>query len=139
MHPISRVLVFCLSLAAAACGGALARGDGAGPATGGSVITRDEALASGAANAYDLVRGARPAWLRTRGLHSAENPAGDVIWVYLNNTRLGGPEALRQIAVADVGTIRYYDLAAANYRFGQGHLNGAIQVIPADGSEGGPP
>lgn len=135
MLRLPRVLVLSLALAAAACATAARGGDTATPPGSGAPITREEALASGAGSAYDLVRSARPTWLRTRGSHSAQNPAGDVIWVYMNDTRLGGPESLRQIAVADVGSIRYFDMAAANYRFGQGHLNGAIQVIPAGTEE----
>lgn len=129
------VLVFALSLAAAACARTT---DGSLPARGSrtAVITEEEIAGSGAANAYDLVRGLRPMWLTPRGRHSTQNPAGDVIWVYVNSTRLGGPESLQQLAAADVGAIRYYDAGAANYRFGTGHLNGAIQVIPRGTQEG---
>ena len=127
MRRFSGVLLLALGLAAAGCasGGSLpARGARA------AVITEEEIAGSGAATAYDLVRGLRPMWLVPRGRHSAQNPAGDVVWVYVNSTRLGAPEALQQVAAADVGSIRFYDAGAANYRFGTGHLNGAIQVIP---------
>lgn len=136
MRRLSRVLAVTLALAGAACapGGAA----GSSPAAGvrSTVITEEEIAGSGAATAYDLVRGLRPMWLTPRGRHSTQNPAGDVIWVYVNSTRLGPPEALQQLAAPDVGTIRFYDAGAANYRFGTGHLNGAIQVIPR-GAEGG--
>lgn len=135
MHPLPRALVLALSLAAAGCARST---DGSLPPRGmrGAVITEEEVTGSGAASAYDLVRGLRPMWLTPRGRHSTQNPAGDVIWVYVNSTRLGPPEALQQIAAADVGTVRYYDAGAANYRFGTGHLNGAIQVIPRGTQEG---
>ena len=129
MRRLPRVLVLALSLAAAACARST---DGSLPARGSrnAVITEEEITRSGAATAYDLVSGLRPMWLVPRGRHSAQNPAGDVIWVYVSSTRLGAPESLQQLAAADVGSIRYYDAGAANYRFGTGHLNGAIQVIP---------
>lgn len=131
MRRLRRVLALALVLASSGCAGGAA-----GSAPRGSraaVITQDEIAGSGAATAYDAVRGLRPMWLVPRGLHSAQNPAGDVIWVYVNSTRLGGPESLQQVAAADVGSIRFFDAGAANYRFGTGHLNGAIQVIPRGG------
>ncbi len=77
-------------------------------------------------NAYDLVRTLRPMWLRKRGSNSI-NDDGDIV-VYLNNARLGGPEALRQVETISVTSIRYYDAGAATYRFGSGHQHGAIQI-----------
>lgn len=130
MRRLSRVLVVTLALAGAACAPGGARGSSPAAAVRSTVITQEEIEGSGAATAYDLVRGLRPMWLTPRGRHSTQNPAGDVIWVYVNSTRLGPPEALQQVAAPDVGTIRFYDAGAANYRFGTGHLNGAIQVIP---------
>ena len=121
-------------LASAACAGGAA-GSPAARGSRNAVITEEEITGSGAATAYDLVRGLRPMWLTPRGRHSTQNPAGDIIWVYVNSTRLGAPDALQQVAAADVGTIRFYDAGAANYRFGTGHLNGAIQVIPRGGQE----
>ncbi|MEW5928167.1 MAG: hypothetical protein AB1941_11830 [Gemmatimonadota bacterium] len=130
MRRLSRVLVVTLALAGAACAPGGAAGSPTARGSRGTVITQEEIEGSGAATAYDLVRGLRPMWLVPRGRHSTQNPAGDVIWVYVNSTRLGPPEALQQVAAPDVGSIRFYDAAAANYRFGTGHLNGAIQVIP---------
>lgn len=136
MRRLSRIVVLALSLSAAACA---TTGEGSSPrrATRSTLIEQEEIATSGAASAYDLVRGLRPSWLTPRGQHSAMNPAGDVIWVYMNSSRMGGPDALRQIAAADVGSIRYYDANEANFRFGTGHLNGAIQVIPR-GTQVGP-
>ncbi|HEX2187970.1 MAG TPA: hypothetical protein VHG51_03680 [Longimicrobiaceae bacterium] len=128
MPRLPRVLVLALALAAAGCASSSRAGDYGGSRQA-DVITRDEVEAAGAGTAYDLVRSLRPMWLNTRP-HSMQNPAGDVLKVYLNNTLLGSVDALRQIAAADVGSLRYYDVGRANYRFGQGHLNGAIQVIP---------
>jgi hypothetical protein len=136
MRRLSRVLVVTLALAGAACAPGGAGGSSPARSVRSTVITEEEIAGSGAATAYDLVRGLRPMWLTPRGRHSTQNPAGDVIWVYVNSTRLGPPEALQQVAAPDVGSLRFYDAGAANYRFGTGHLNGAIQVIPR-GTEGG--
>jgi len=77
-------------------------------------------------NAYDLVRTLHPMWLRKRGSTSI-NYEGDIV-VYLDNVRLGGPDALRQVETISITSIRYYDPGAANFKFGTGHEHGAIQV-----------
>ena len=77
-------------------------------------------------NAYELVRTLRPMWLRKRGSNSVHYD-GDIV-VYLNETRFGGPEALRQVETISITSIRYYDPGAANFRFGSGHQHGAIQI-----------
>ena len=53
---------------------------------------------------------------------------GDVV-VYLDQSRLGGPESLRTIQVTGVTVVRHYSASEAEARFGPGHLHGAIQVI----------
>ena len=107
-------------------------------------ITLEEIENVGAGNAYDLVQVRRPAWLRTRGTQSfnegargagggsgadagvASRPGQTPIVVYLGSARLGGVEALRQIDIRTIGSVEYLGRAAADYRFGPGHLHGAI-------------
>jgi hypothetical protein len=48
--------------------------------------------------------------------------------VYLDNARLGGPETLREIHTGSITSVRFYDSAKAQYRFGIGHTHGAILV-----------
>src|SRR5439155_36991 len=55
---------------------------------------------------------------------------GDVV-VYLDQSRLGGPETLRTIQVNAATAIRHYSASEAEARFGPGHLHGAIQIITA--------
>jgi hypothetical protein len=107
-------------------------------------ITLEEIESIGAGNAYDLVQVRRPAWLRLRGTQSFNEgargggggsgasagvqatPGQTPILVYLGSARLGGVEALRQIDIRTIGSIEYLGRAAADYRFGPGHLHGAI-------------
>lgn len=134
MHSLRRAILLLLAVSLAACAPAAAgSGSGARPSSRGP-ITADEALDTGAANAYEVVQARRPNWLHRRGAHTAGGGTDDIV-VYLNDARLGGLESLRQVAAANVGEIRFYDAAAANYRFGRGHLNGAIQVV-TEGSVG---
>jgi len=90
-----------------------------------NVITLPEIQAARTDNVYQLVRVLHPMWLRKRGSDSLRYD-GDI--VYLNETRLRGPEALRQVETISITSIRYFDPGAANYKFGSGHHHGAIQV-----------
>lgn len=92
-------------------------------------ITAEQARETGASNAYDVVQALRPVWLRVRGTQSVNQDTG--IAVYLDNTRLGGVDALRQINTANIGTIQYFDPGAAQARWGQGHSQGVILVTAA--------
>jgi hypothetical protein len=107
-------------------------------------ITLEEIESVGAGTAYDLVQVRRPAWLRTRGTQSfnegsrgvgaasaagasiATTPGQTPIVVSLGAARLGGVEALRQIDIRTIGSVEFLGRAAADYRFGPGHLHGAI-------------
>jgi hypothetical protein len=92
----------------------------------GDVIARHEIVAAHVQNAYELVERLHPQWLRKRGVSDLQNES-DVV-VYLDNARLGGPETLREIHVGGVSSVRFYDAAKAQYRFGVGHAHGAILV-----------
>lgn len=74
----------------------------------GSVITRQEIAASGATNLYGVVQRLRPGWLSGRGVQNFGGSTGQVV-VYLNQARMGGVEALREIAPEYVVSLRYLD------------------------------
>lgn len=97
------------------------------------LILMDEIQRASAGNAYDLVQALRPNWFHTRGENSiSEGSQGlDVLIVYLDNARLGGAQALRQIPVQTLTSIQYFDAKAATYRWGNGHTHGAILVSTA--------
>jgi hypothetical protein len=120
--------LLCAALATvlmAAC--APARGSAEGEAhPDRDLISLEQVQAARVDNAYELVRKLHPIWLRKRGANSVQND-GDVV-VYLNDTRLGGPEALRQVETITITSIRFFGPGPANFRFGTGHHHGAIQV-----------
>lgn len=100
------------------------------PAMSGSdpeVLTVEEIRASSQADAYSLVRSVRPQWLRPRGPRSI-NMSGEIV-VYLDGTRFGGANSLRQIPLTDVVSMRYMDSSTATQRYGTGHTSGAILVF----------
>ncbi len=89
-------------------------------------ITQDEILRNHFNDAYSAVESLRPAWLSVRGLESLTAPPQ--VWVYVDNTRRGGVDELRNIAPTLIEYIRHYDAAAANARWGTGHSAGVIYV-----------
>lgn len=93
-------------------------------------ITQEEIRAAASPTALDAVRALRPAWLTKRGPQSVSYEA-DIV-VYLDRARLGGVEALREIAAGTITSLEFLDAAAANYRFGAGHPYGAIIVSTVD-------
>lgn len=98
-----------------------------GPARDTSVLTRAEIVEANQMTAMDLVRSERPQWLNRRGSRTV---GGDTdIVIYLDGTRLGGPDALRDIPAITVERMRFYSEREAQFKWGIGHLHGAIEVI----------
>ena len=116
------VLAIVLLSSGAACG---ARQATAGPRDR-SVITAEQIEEGGFRNAYEAVETLRRTWL-------IERPDGLTIQrriqVYLDNSRLGGVEMLRQISVAQIESLRYIDGATAMNRWGVDHSLGVIMVV----------
>ena len=105
------------------------------PRANSNIITRAEIAEAGSNDAYRLVQSLRRSWLQTRGPTSFRQSADesfdsqqpDVV-VYLDGTRLGGPEELRTLSSENIEQIEFLNAARANARFGTGHVNGAILV-----------
>lgn len=121
-----------------ACGGG-GTGAAAGAPTGAvaprpqrrdpSVILQEEIDSiSSAQTLYDVVRALRPAWLRQQQPTAVMGQNAAMLVVYLDGSRFGDPQSLRQIAARSVGAARYYSPTEAQARFGPGHLAGAIEV-----------
>jgi hypothetical protein len=91
-----------------------------------NVITRDQIQQNGYRNAYDAVQALRAPWLVARpdGLTVQRE-----VLVYLDNTRMGGVETLRQITAAQIIRINWIDPGTAVNRWGVDHSQGVIMVI----------
>lgn len=96
------------------------------------VISEQELGTSTARNALEAVQKLRPQWLRGRGA-AAFGRAPDVVMIYLNDVRLGGPTALAQLMTDGVKEIRFYNAADATSRWGTDHTAGAIVVTMKSG------
>jgi hypothetical protein len=91
-----------------------------------SVITQDQLHEHRFSNAFEAVEALRGNWLQTHGTDSFTAPSQ--VWVYLDNTKLGGIESLRSIEVAPIVFIRHYDGLSATARWGLDHGAGVIFV-----------
>lgn len=113
-----------------------------------NVLATADLRAAKASTMYQLIRSERPEWLRTRGTGSFRETArgsasGEgfdnltvqkgipTIRVYLDDSLLGGVEALRLVDPASLGEARFLEPAPATHRFGAGHVHGAILLITA--------
>lgn len=94
-----------------------------------SLLTQEEILDSGAQDVYSVVQERRPHWIRNRQAISLSgaSPVESVV-VYFEQSRQGGPEVLRGMAVSGISEIRFYSGLEAQQRFGLDHRLGAIVV-----------
>jgi hypothetical protein len=88
----------------------------------------------------EAVQARRAGWLRVRtplvlSPRSGTEPASPV-WVYWDGTRLGDPSYLTRISTSEVSRVMHYDARAASVRWGVGHENGVIYLVPTVGSVG---
>jgi hypothetical protein len=120
----TRQLLFVLGVAAVAgCGARQGAGSAGGDRT---VITSAQIQEGGFRTALEAVETLRRTWLieRPDGLTTQRE-----VQVYLDNSRLGGIQSLRQISTNDIESIRYIDAATAINRWGVDHSQGVIMVI----------
>lgn len=117
-----------LASSLAGCAANPAAGDDQGPRRQSNQITAEEIQAAQAQNLYDLIRSLRPNWVAPRGQQSLTNPTAGQVMVYLDGTRAGGPDILRQIRPTDVELVHYLGATEAASRFGLDHSGGAILV-----------
>jgi len=140
-----------LLLAACASGGGSATGSTASASAGSSagatpsrrdrsVITEEDLKQSNASNLFEAVQRLHPEWLIARNGATVANSrsagaatgANDV-QVYLDTQRAGSVDILKQLTTTRATTLKYYSASEAQARFGNGNLNGVIQVITAPG------
>lgn len=108
----------------AACGG---KGSHVAPQNR-DLITADEIARSNASNAYEAVERLRPAFLRTRGPQSIQNPDPVTPMIYVDGMRFGSLRSLTQVPALGIMSIQYLSALDASQRFGLGNEGGAILI-----------
>ena len=129
MRPYITASLAALLLTACASGtGGTAREQGSTARRDANVITAEEIATTPAQTLYDAVRNLRPQWLmRSRPTAMNQQNQGALL-VYVDGTRFGNVETLKQISPSSAQVVRYYSPSSAEARFGPGHLLGAIEV-----------
>jgi hypothetical protein len=94
-----------------------------------NVITEAEISATHESNAYDVIRNARPLFLKSRGRSSINSSSGEYATVYLDGQQYGDLSTLRSIATPQIREIRYYSASDAMTRFGMQAGGGAIEIL----------
>ena len=148
--------IVCCSVILAGCATAGASGGGsAAEKTKPDFISTAEIDGGTFRDAYDIVQRLRPNWFTKArasssgslsgtqvssgsggmsGVQSSSNSVGLV--VYLDNTRMGGPEALRDMPATSISALRYMDAATATAKLpglGSSIITGAIVATARSG------
>jgi hypothetical protein len=147
--PLAVVAAAVVALGSAACASSSSSSKAAGDAaTSGqkasaTFITADEIARVNVQNGYEAVQKLRPALLRQRQVASANGQGGvskdapritgtnvsaGQLVVYVDGTRLGDIDQLRQISASSIASLRYYSASEAQLKWGSGHPGGVIEV-----------
>jgi hypothetical protein len=130
MHaPLRRLAVTALA-GTVACAGASA---GKRTRVDHSVLTQAQLEERNFHNVLEAVQALRSNWLNERGPDSFISPSR--VWVYLDNTRMGGVQTLSQISTQHVSSVRKLSGIEATTRWGLGHAAGVIAVATWPSSE----
>ena len=98
-----------------------------------SVLTQEQLEERNFHNVLEAVQALRSNWLNERGPDSFISPSR--VWVYLDNTRMGGVQTLSQISTQHVSSVRKLNGIEATTRWGLGHGAGVIAVATWPTSE----
>ena len=121
-----RILLLPAMLFAAAC--ASSGGAGATAQRGDPNLIRRTELTEAQLNdmtAYQVVQQVRPRMLASLGPTAVSGMSGGLV-VYLDATKLGNAETMKEIRMAELQEIRYLPPSEATLRYGTGHENGVI-------------
>lgn len=91
-------------------------------------ITQEQARASTARNAYELIEHLHPNWLRKHGGDVGNGMHSTGVAVFLQGHEMEGVQNLRDIGIDQVVSIQYLGSVEASAAYGPGHEQGAILV-----------
>lgn len=117
-------LALGVSAGAAACASGGGSGD-SGPRRSQNRITAEELAENRAEDALTAVRRLRPRWLQPRGSSASGQ---NLPIVFFDGARMGTPETLTNISVADLESMTYLSPSDATTRYGTNFPGGAIEV-----------
>lgn len=99
------------------------------PRPGPNLITAAEIEKASVQNALEAVQKLRPAMLRRPSIASANAQSKGELVVYVDNTRYGPVDNLRQIPASSIAALRYYSASESQMKWGSNHPGGVIEVL----------
>ncbi len=125
-----RALLLCaVSTAAAILLTGCATTPGSGTSADRNRLSGEELAATNSQMVYEALELVRPEWLRGRGPVSLTDASEARPNVYMNGTRMGDLDHLREVYVTEVAELRYWPPGEAGARFGMGNPRGVIEII----------
>jgi outer membrane receptor for ferrienterochelin and colicin len=95
-----------------------------------ATITAEDIRKLDVSNLYDVVQRLHPEWLTARNAGaSARGSSANEVQVYIDNQRAGATDVLRQLTANSAVSLHHFSPSEAQGRFGNGNLNGVIQVV----------
>lgn len=108
--------------------------EGGKPRRNSELLTADEIAESGVQTVHDAVSRLRPRWLSVRSARNIDGVSGE-IFVFLNGSLLGDPEAMRNLNANTVYALRYMDGSTAQSTLPgltARHVEGAILIYTSE-------
>ena len=99
------------------------------PRSSPSLITAEEISKAAVQNAFEAVQKLRPAMLRRSTISSANAQSRGEVVVYVDNSRYGSVDNLRQIPASSIALVRYFTASESQLKWGSGHPSGVIEVV----------
>ncbi len=98
------------------------------------MITAEQMRDLPVSSLYDVVQRLHPEWFTQRQAAKVAKAPGastsdNSIQVYLGRQHVGNTDVLKQMSPNGTASLKYYSASEAQGRFGNGNLNGAIQVL----------
>ena len=94
-----------------------------------NLITADEISKTSAQNAMEAIQKLRPTMLRRAQISSANAQSRGETVIYIDNTRYGAVDNLRQIPASSIALVRYFSASESQLKWGSGHPGGVIEVV----------
>lgn len=134
---LRRAVLLITAATTVACAAA-SGGTSAGPRRDRNTITTDELRTTQASTLFDVVQRLHPEWLvpHTQGAvgsasgRSITGSGSDTdIQVFMDTQHAGSIEILKQFTPSQASQLKFYSSSEAQARFGNGNLNGVIQIV----------
>lgn len=126
IHRYARVTLVAAGLAA--CSSSTLDRQGK-PTPSHNLITAEEIAKTSAQNAMEVIQKLRPTMLRRAQISSANAQSLGETVIYIDNTRYGAVENLRQIPASSIALVRYFSASESQLKWGSGHPGGVIEVV----------